>query len=109
MRHKDEHKPDNLLTRGQEIAVQVDEAKTVAMPLSPGEISLHNVRLAHASGPNRSTDRRIGLSLHYMPTFIIPSHDLVVVRLGHYKGASPGNSGLKNALALLMEAVPESR
>ena len=66
--HKDEHKPDNLLTRGQEIAVQVDEAKTVAMPLSPGEISLHNVRLAHASGPNRSTDRRIGLSLHYMPT-----------------------------------------
>ena len=66
--HKDEYEPDNLLTRGQEIAVQVDEAKTVAMPLQPGEISLHNVRLAHASGPNRSTDRRIGLSLHYMPT-----------------------------------------
>ena len=42
-------------------------------------------------------------------TFIIPSHDLVVVRLGHYKGASQGNSGFKNALALLMEAVPESR
>ena len=41
-------------------------------------------------------------------TFIIPSHDLVVVRLGHYKGASPGDAGLKNALALLMEAVPES-
>ena len=66
--HKDEYEPDNLLTRGQEIAVQVDEAKTVAMPLQPGEISLHNVRSAHASGPNRSTDRRIGLSLHYMPT-----------------------------------------
>ena len=42
-------------------------------------------------------------------TFIIPSHDLVVVRLGHYKGGSPGNAGLENALALLMEAVPESR
>ena len=41
-------------------------------------------------------------------TFIIPSHDLVVVRLGHYKGAAPGNEGLKNSLALLMEAVPES-
>ena len=39
---------------------------------------------------------------------IIPSHDLVVVRLGHYKGSSPGNEGLENALALLMEAVPES-
>jgi CubicO group peptidase (beta-lactamase class C family) len=40
-------------------------------------------------------------------TIIIPSHDLVVVRLGHYKGGGPGNEGLKNALSLLMEAVPE--
>ena len=66
--HTDEYKPHNLLTRGQEVAVEVDEAKVVAMPLQPGEISLHNVRLAHASGPNRSKDRRIGLSMHYMPT-----------------------------------------
>ena len=41
-------------------------------------------------------------------TIIIPSHDLVVVRLGHYKGSRPGDEGLTNALALLMEAVPES-
>ena len=40
--------------------------------------------------------------------FIIPSHDLVVVRLGHYKGSGPGEQGLQNALRLLMEAVPES-
>ena len=66
--HNDEYQQDNLLTRGQEIAVKVDESRTVAMPLEPGEISLHNVRLAHASGPNRSIDRRIGISLHYMPT-----------------------------------------
>ena len=66
--HNDEYQQDNLLTRGQEIAVKVDESKTVAMPLEPGEISLHNVRLAHASGPNWSIDRRIGISLHYMPT-----------------------------------------
>jgi len=68
MPHKDEYKPDNLLTRGQEIAVEVDESKAVAMPVQPGEVSLHNVRLAHASGPNRSNDRRVGLSFHYMPT-----------------------------------------
>ena len=49
--HNDEYEQDNLLTRGQEIAVKVDESETVAMPLEPGEISLHNVRLAHASGP----------------------------------------------------------
>jgi len=39
-------------------------------------------------------------------TIIIPSHDLVVVRLGHYKGATAGLESLKNALALLVEAVP---
>ena len=41
-------------------------------------------------------------------TIIIPSHYLVVVRLGHYRGAGPGDEGLTNALALLMEAVPAS-
>jgi CubicO group peptidase (beta-lactamase class C family) len=39
-------------------------------------------------------------------TLIIPSHDLVVVRLGHYRGAAAGEYGFQNALALLMEAVP---
>lgn len=66
--HEDQYAANNLLTRGQEIAVAVDESKAVPMPLRPGEISLHNVRLAHASMPNRSDTRRIGLSLHYMPT-----------------------------------------
>ena len=66
--HADEYQPDNMLTRGQEISVEVDENLAVEMPLRPGEVSLHNGRLAHASGPNRSADRRIGLSLHYAPT-----------------------------------------
>jgi len=30
-------------------------------------MSLHNVRIAHASAPNRSDDRRIGISIRYMP------------------------------------------
>ena len=41
-------------------------------------------------------------------TLIIPSHDLVVVRQGHYSGARAGGRALRNALTLLMEAVPES-
>ena len=41
-------------------------------------------------------------------TLIIPSHDLVVVRQGHYSGARAGGRALRNALALLMEAVPPS-
>lgn len=39
-------------------------------------------------------------------TLIIPSHDLVVVRLGHYKGAQAGRESLGQSLALLMRAVP---
>jgi len=39
---------------------------------------------------------------------IIPSHDLVVVRIGHFKGQQPGGEAFRHALALLMEAVPAS-
>jgi CubicO group peptidase (beta-lactamase class C family) len=39
-------------------------------------------------------------------TLIIPSHDLVVVRLGHFKGDDAGSKDLHKALALLLEAVP---
>jgi CubicO group peptidase (beta-lactamase class C family) len=42
-------------------------------------------------------------------TLIIPSHDLVVVRMGHFKGSEAGESGFKTALALLMEAVPQKK
>ena len=42
-------------------------------------------------------------------TLIIPTHDLVVVRLGHYKGGAAGHRALHPALALLMEAVPQRR
>jgi CubicO group peptidase (beta-lactamase class C family) len=39
-------------------------------------------------------------------TLIVPSHDLVVVRLGHYKGSVAGEASLRKALAILMDAVP---
>lgn len=42
-------------------------------------------------------------------TLIIPSHDLVVVRLGHYKGASVGGKSLRRALTMMMEAVPAKK
>ena len=42
-------------------------------------------------------------------TLIVPSHDLVVVRLGHFKGSTPGGASFRKALALLMEAVPASQ
>ncbi len=39
-------------------------------------------------------------------TIVIPSHEMVVVRLGHYTGSGPGRGALRRALELLMEAVP---
>jgi CubicO group peptidase (beta-lactamase class C family) len=42
-------------------------------------------------------------------TLIVPSHDLVVARLGHYKGAAPSEASFARALGLLMEAVPARR
>jgi CubicO group peptidase (beta-lactamase class C family) len=42
-------------------------------------------------------------------TLIIPSHDLVVVRLGHYRGDAAGASGFHKALALLMDVVPRRK
>lgn len=64
--HRDTLDEHNLLTRGQELAVEVDEAEAVAMALQPGEFSLHNVMLAHASKPNRAADRRIGVAIRYI-------------------------------------------
>ena len=66
--HEDRYHEDNMLTRGQEITAGVDDSAAAYMPLQPGQMSLHNYRLAHASGPNNSDDRRIGVSMHFMPT-----------------------------------------
>jgi ectoine hydroxylase-related dioxygenase (phytanoyl-CoA dioxygenase family) len=66
--HRDTFARDNLLSRGQEVMVEVREADTVPMPLAPGEFSLHHVRIVHGSEPNGSDDRRIGLAIRYIPT-----------------------------------------
>lgn len=64
--HVDTLAKHNLLTRGQEIAVEVDESEAAHVALQPGEFSLHHVRTVHASEPNRSGDRRIGVAVRYV-------------------------------------------
>lgn len=68
--HRDTFHEHNLLTRGQEIAVEVDESQGVAVPLAAGEMSLHHVRLVHGSAPNTTANRRIGLAIRYVPTHV---------------------------------------
>ena len=64
--HRDTFHEDNLLSRGQEIAVDVDEATATNIVLQPGQMSLHHGRMFHASGPNTSDDRRIGCAIRYV-------------------------------------------
>jgi non-heme Fe2+,alpha-ketoglutarate-dependent halogenase len=64
--HRDTFDESNMLSRGQEISVEVNEAEAVDAALRPGEMSLHHGHLFHASNPNTSADRRIGLVLRYV-------------------------------------------
>lgn len=72
--HRDTFDRDNLLTRGQEIAVDVDTSGAVRLELQPGEMSLHHVRIVHGSPPNASDGRRIGFAIRYVPTSVRQLH-----------------------------------
>ena len=64
--HKDTFAETNLLSRGQEVLVDVAEADAVNVLLSPGEMSLHHVLIVHGSEPNRASHRRIGFAIRYV-------------------------------------------
>ena len=66
--HVDTFADNNLLSRGQEIALNVDEDAAVNIILKPGQASLHHGHLFHASGPNTTDDRRIGSAIRYIST-----------------------------------------
>ena len=68
--HVDTFHKDNLLSRGQEIAVEVDVNKAVGLAMHAGEMSLHHIKLVHGSAANRTNDRRIGLAIRYIPTYV---------------------------------------
>ena len=66
--HAEMQDPENLLSRGQELAGDFDRSRTAFMPVKAGQFSLHHTHLVHNSRPNRSNDRRIGLGISYIPT-----------------------------------------
>ena len=68
--HKDTYADNNMLSRGQELAVEVDKSKAVNIVLQPGEMSLHHVQIFHGSDPNRAKHRRIGFTIRYIPTYV---------------------------------------
>jgi ectoine hydroxylase-related dioxygenase (phytanoyl-CoA dioxygenase family) len=68
--HADTFAAGNMLSRGQEIAVEVDEAHAVDLVLQPGQMSLHHVKIFHGSHHNRAADRRIGFAIRYLPPHV---------------------------------------
>jgi ectoine hydroxylase-related dioxygenase (phytanoyl-CoA dioxygenase family) len=64
--HRDTFAAANVLSRGQEIAVEVDESQARSLVLAPGEISLHHIGIVHGSRPNRSDEPRIGLAVRFV-------------------------------------------
>ena len=80
--HVDTYSEDNMLSRGQEISVDVDENTAVVAALDAGQASMHHGLLFHSSGPNSSGDRRIGSAIRYIkPSMKQETGDLSLVSL----------------------------
>jgi ectoine hydroxylase-related dioxygenase (phytanoyl-CoA dioxygenase family) len=68
--HIDTYSDDNLLSRGQEIAVTVSPEEVRPIVLQPGQMSLHHVMIFHGSEPNRADHPRVGFAIRYVPTHV---------------------------------------
>ena len=66
LEHVDTFHKDNMLTRGQSI-FEIDENQAVNIEVDTGEAVFFNYRIAHASHPNLSQERRIGIAIRYIP------------------------------------------
>ena len=64
--HDDTFGADNLLSRGQEVRVDVADDQKTAIEIHPGQMSLHHGLTIHGSGPNTSDDRRIACVIRYI-------------------------------------------
>lgn len=103
--HVDTYSEGNLLSRGQEIAVDVNEKDGVTAELQPGQASMHHGHLFHSSGPNATNDRRIGSAIRYIkPSMKQQTGDRPLVamvsgedRFGHFTIAEPPRGRLAEA------------
>ncbi|MBX2878700.1 MAG: phytanoyl-CoA dioxygenase family protein [Granulosicoccus sp.] len=93
--------PDNVLYQSQTVH-NVDESSAVSCPLQPGQASLHHGWTLHASAPNQSDDRRIGLNVQYISPRVKqikqPGYSAMLLRgqdkYGHYAEETPARDEL---------------
>ena len=110
--HADTFGDGNLLSRGQEVAIDVSQMQTADVELQPGEMSLHHVMLVHGSDANRSDWPRLGYAIRFIPTHVrqLGGRTFAVLargkdRYGHFDLVGKPDSEMSpKALALADEA-----
>ena len=115
--HRDTFGADNMLSRGQEIAVDIDEMLAVDAVLEPGQMSIHHPHLFHRSAPNRSEDRRIGMNVQYIApnvSQVVGTRDSAMLvrgrdRVGNFEVETPPVSDFAPENMRLLAAVNERR
>jgi non-haem Fe2+, alpha-ketoglutarate-dependent halogenase len=68
--HVERPDADNLLSRGQQLAVAVRDEDVVDVELRQGEVSFHHALTPHASGPNLTDAPRVGVAVRYAATAV---------------------------------------
>ena len=103
--HKDTFEESNFLTRGQEADFDLDPNSIVHVELAAGEVSFHHGKLLHASPPNTSERRRIGLAVQFIAPHVeqkIASKDFAMLargedRYGNFELIEPPQADLSEA------------
>ncbi len=102
----------NVLLQGQTVP-GVDENRAVTCMLEPGQASFHHGWTLHASMPNVSADRRIGLNIQYLAPHIRQtkgdSDSAMLVRgqdrYSHFEVDTPAETDLDPAAVARQEAL----
>ncbi|MEO0567227.1 MAG: phytanoyl-CoA dioxygenase family protein [Pseudomonadota bacterium] len=115
--HEDTHDENNLLSRGQEIKVDVSEEDQVHAVLQPGQMSLHHGLMIHGSGPNISDDRRIAVAIRYCTPQIaqqVASKDYAILargadRTGNFINFTPPSENFSRTSLAMYNEIREAQ
>ncbi len=114
--HRDTVDDDNLLSRGQTMTREINEADTRPIVLEPGEMSLHHGNTAHGSAPNTADIPRIGVAIRYMAAHVRPTNgaDSAMLvrgrdRHGHFLAEHPPKADFDAAAMAEHDRIMELR
>ncbi len=103
--HEETYDPNNLLSRGQTIR-DIDEGKAVAMPLKPGQCSIHHNKTIHSSEPNNADWPRVGFAIHFADSSVRQAQFDEALAI-HIRGEDPEGNWIEDPRPAY-ELSPES-